>query len=487
MTPSAPSESPLYYDILSTVAQHADTETILSIMRCCRSLHREAIRALLAKPVSLDRSFGCRRDKTIDSFLRFMGAEDGTRWRLLRGLVFGGIRLEPETARAVAEGIRCAPNIESLEFEEFEDMLISHRILGDALATLHKVKHIKLSHAAKHTCQFLERVQWPLVTAELRWAEQMRGDWELHNIGSRMHPAALLRPAQHTLVELTVAFWDGDDYRSEFPSYPNVRSLDVEGLWTPITGEWVKTYPNLRRIAVFSSISDTRGADEDDVQTFGEVRNTNMEALEQQCWSHLDEVTVRGAAELYMMGLPCRVRKLDIGYVTWSMRFFPEAVRYLHPITLTLRTGGEQFGSLFKTHFEEAARDLQELEELHIEVRFERSASDVDAAQQLVDGVSVLQLLPKLRTFALTVDIERSSTSQFWVAPSPEPSLVDKSLLTFDRGAFCCAVFDAVSSLESIELKISGVWKLDQDEMLVRADPIEERFVRQEALSGDRL
>ena len=149
-----PRSSPqLHRDILRLIAEHADRKTACVMMRCCRALYQDAVATVLAEPVLLDDYYWVSRNRSgnrLVSFIRFMRAEDGRRWRLLRGLLFGDREFNPRMAQALAEGIRQATNITYLEFEQLESLLTKHGDIRDALTTLKNVKHLKLSNAAKH-------------------------------------------------------------------------------------------------------------------------------------------------------------------------------------------------------------------------------------------------------------------------------------------------------------------------------------------------
>ncbi|KAI0704732.1 hypothetical protein C8Q76DRAFT_861143 [Earliella scabrosa] len=465
-------------DILTIVAEHADRSTAAAIMRCCRALYRYAARMVLAEPVNFNyiwiERYHERNMNHMLSFLRFMGVEDGRRWSYLRGLVFGAtLPDDPHMVHALARGIRQAPNIESLELKHIDDFLEAYGEIRDALASLKNVKHLKLANAAKHTCTFLEGVRWPLVTADLNAADELEGDWKLPNIYKRLHQASLLRAARDTLVELSCDDWDVTTYRSRFPDYPHVRSLSM-AVWFPMTPEWVKTYPNITRLSVFSSATDAYCMSDTSNTEYDAVRQSNLAELERRCWPRLDEVRTGNVADLYVTGLTCRVRKVDLGCATWGLPLLPVALERVRPVVLELWTKGECFGTTFKTHFGQAAAALQDLEELRISIRFNRDHLKLDVAHTLAEGTSALRVLPKLRDFVLdvTCSFGRPCIRINSRSPSPEPlHVAETSLHGFDRRAFYRDLFWAIPTLESVELQLYRVRGMDQiDERVTRSE-----------------
>ena len=383
------------YDILGVVAEHADRQTAARMMICCRALYRYTAPVLLAEPVDLDLQWGpdevAPHADHILSFHRFMAVEDGRRWRFLRGLIIGPtLPGPPEVVSALAQGILQASNLEYLELTYIDDLLAGYGDIRDALARLPNVKHLKVAHAAKHACTFLENVRWPLVTVQLDNADEMEsGDWELPKIRQRLHPASLLRWARDTLVEVSCDLWNRNapEYCDHFPDYPGVTTLHQQWIRWPTTPEWVKTYPNLTHLLVHTVATEDSSCLDERLEY---VRRNNLQALEQRCWPHLEEVRASCLEDFYLLGLPCHVRKVDLGWamgwIGWGLSRLPEALEHIRPVAVELSTHGDTFEAAFKTYFEQSITALQDLEELQLRVDFERNhlSTGVDVARVLV-------------------------------------------------------------------------------------------------------
>ncbi|KAI0704736.1 hypothetical protein C8Q76DRAFT_181828 [Earliella scabrosa] len=472
-------------DILGVVAEHADRQTAARMMVCCSSLYRYIPRLLLAEPVDLDRwdDSEPHADHVL-SFYRFMSVEDGRRWRFLRGLVMGHtLPGPPEVVSALAHGILQASNLEHLELTDIDQLLERYSDIRDALASLKNVKHLKVAYAAKHACTFLESVRWPLVTVLLEYADEMEaGDWTLPDIRQRLHPASLLRWARDTLVEISCDYWHDVEYREHFPSYPNVKILHEEWAWSPTTPEWVRTYPNLTHLSFLHSLAteDRSIRNEDARAEFEAMRRSNLQALEQRCWPRLDEVQAGRVLGFYILGLPCHVRKVDLGRASrWDLPLLPEALGRIRPVAVELSIRGDTFAAEFKTYLEQSTNGLQDLEELQIEVQFDRThlSTGVDVAHVLAEGTSALRSLPKLRKFILNVDCEFVSIiAQYLTSrlPSPEPlRAAETELHDFDRRAFYRALFRATPTLETVEFALHGVRGMEQiDERVARLEVV---------------
>ncbi|KAI0750441.1 hypothetical protein C8Q74DRAFT_1374028 [Fomes fomentarius] len=390
----------LNHDVMRAVVEHAERNTVLSLMLCCGALHQDCVRVLLAEPVYL----GQESDRDW-SFLQFMSA-DRRRWQYLRGLIFESVesRFDALLVEGIIEGIRQAPNLEQLKFRNAEQLLNAYPGLGAALASLENVRHLKICGAANHTCLLLESVQWPLVTAELIWSsgDDDWDDWDEADLYARMHPTALLRGAQNTLIRLQCMSWGGIEYRPGYPIYPNLKSFSIYDMEDLRPDEWVKTYPNVSELSVF--IVSLQGLDgmvsSTEEAWFRDTRERNMHALVNQCWPRLEAACLSCVAELYILGLPCHIRSLKFIDTTWCLLWLPETMEYAQPVVLELSLHAGYLRT-FETFFQQAAHGLRDLEELSLTVQFDGESVGKGMPHLLLRRVNAIRLLPKLRTLTL--------------------------------------------------------------------------------------
>ncbi|KAI0738331.1 hypothetical protein C8Q80DRAFT_272058 [Daedaleopsis nitida] len=473
----------LNLDILRTVLEHAERGTQLTLMRTCHAFYQDGAKQVLSEPAWID----WRDEVGIASFLDFVRAEDGRRWPLLTGLIIGSGWIRSQLAEPLVEGIRQWSNIEYLELRHVDDFLSSHPDLVTALSTLRNVKHLKVTHAAKCCCELLERAEWQLVTAELSFATEGVGDWSMADILPRMHPAALLRSSRTSLVKLRCQFWEpaSDEWNPALPVYPNVRKLEMSGIWYPATRQWVESYPNLRNLHVFATPTDQSSIHDVEHSEFRGTHERNRVALVGRCWDNLDVVSASWA-ELYLLGLTCRVRHLRTSGPSWSFAYLAEALEYTRPACLDIDMHGRDMSSCFP-RLEDAAASLQDVEELQIKLRFHGDDSQRDIARDVVSAnrcryytcfdprmflqnlaMSVLRVFAKLRVFALHIDCNIMRIN-FFKDPAPLTP-AERSLQKLDRRALFQTVTETAPIIAAFEFEMQGV----QDMGWVR-----EKFERQ--------
>ncbi len=490
----------LNHDVLNAVVEYAETETLLSLMLCCRVFYQYGVRVLLARPACIDRYywFEHKKDRAVWSFLEFMSADGGRRWQSLRGLILGHERIYLHTAGRLAEGLKQAPNIEYLELRDADGLLRTYPDLRAALASLENVKHLSIRSAATHTFLFLESVRWPLVTAELDGSCNPRS-----NISANM----LLRCARNTLVRLHCNFWRVHEHEHEHGSgnlvYPNVKSLKVSNRHSMMHYEWVKAYPNVSQLSISNMTFKKAVTDNRDNAGFRAVRKMNLNALADQCWPFLEECHIDCVADLYALGLPCHIRAIKfVEPMAWcDLPLFPEIMEYARPVVLELSSKGSYLtGRLptLQTTFYQAAHGLRDLEQLRLTLSFACDSVDTDIPHSLVrvvvfagrrgnfaqaDDVQLqvidVGLFPNLRTLALRIDCEMSDEWDHMpriedhrprVEDRKPPSRSERSLITFDLRKFCRALFSLAPNLETVALNING--------MPQRMSPIDEQVQR---------
>ncbi|KAI0750485.1 hypothetical protein C8Q74DRAFT_1374063 [Fomes fomentarius] len=365
-------------DILSAVVEHAETETLLSLMLCCRALYQDSVRLQSRYVSTMSLAFSTR------SHLRGQRA-------------------------LLVEGIKQAPIIDYLELTNADLLLSTHPDLCAALASLENVKHLKISYAAEHTCLLLESAQWLLVTAGFERLE-CEDDFNV-----RMHPAAMLGGAVKSLT--LIAHWvDGCG-----------RTLD----------EWAKAYPNVSQL----TIHELMGGMEDQAACRVE-REGNLRAHARQCWPRLGDASFGCVSDLYTLGIPCHIRAIQFFRTTTSrdLRFFPETMEHARPVHSELCLSAKCLAT-FQTALQQAANGLRDLEQLHLAIDFYNESID-DSPRSLLQGVNAISLLPKLLTLTLEIRcyyLENLPPRDSSPSSASELSLITFDLQKFCRALFSLA------------------------------------------------
>ncbi|PIL25848.1 hypothetical protein GSI_11601 [Ganoderma sinense ZZ0214-1] len=392
----------LPHDVLLNVASFADRKSILALLTTTRSLHSDGGKYVVQDPVTLD------GNQDIVSFIYFMRPYKHKRWRHLRFLHLRDAPISPGVAKALAKAIPRASHLSYLEFEDAEKTLGAHPDLPLAFAALRAVKDIVIDHGYHHTCRMLEAMKWPLESAELK-----HSDHEFdRDCRHRIHPAALLKNSQATLKTLECSLWsDFDDVLDTYPVYPHLESLHVE-IWCPSVAHWAVSYPNLKRLHV-NTLDDLfmKEANEDQLDRYAAIRSHNLEehmAQEQQ-WVELDEFDGHTALDLYLLGLPCRVRAVSFALCPSSLRFFAPAMETARPTALTVFITSELFSQPVPTYLEDPG--LVDVKALGIDVQVWAggTAGDVDVTHVDRFLEHVLRLLQQAsaQRFSLCLEVER--------------------------------------------------------------------------------
>ncbi len=280
------------HDVLSTVLEHAEANTLLSLMLCCRALYQDGVRVLLAKPARIDTFYrGHQEEDPRRLVFPEIHADGGRRWQSLRGLIdiLGGWKLFFRAAGQLAEGIKQAPNIEYLEL-----------IYADGLFEAYPGKKVRRPRFARKRQASQARTRWNIhMSVSRERAVAPRHCYTRHLLGSpppdrnniTKHtqyigedPTALLRGAQNTLVRLHCKFWGPLEYRSGNPIHPNVKSLNMTSMY-PMTHEWVKAYPNVSQLSI-SNNDYPIGRGEARVRA---THESNIHSLADQCWPSLEQ------------------------------------------------------------------------------------------------------------------------------------------------------------------------------------------------------
>ena len=368
----------LPHDVLLIIASFADRHSVLSLLATSRNLHSDCAKYLLRDTVFLD------GNQDVVSFIYFMRPKGRKRWRHLRALHFGSEPLSPRIAEELARVIPRASHLETLEFDNAERTLGAHPNLAPAFGAVKTVKYVAIDYGYQHACRMLEAMHWPLETAVLHNADYV-GGWHDKDKLVRMHPAELLKNSRATLKTLECDCWrECTDVLDTYPVYPQLESLHVEGVWCPRTAQWAMSYPNLKRLSVHTIESHFTESGEEELAELAVNRLLNVQECSEQAqrWDELEHFS-GGVTDLYLLGLPCRIRNARIAMSVRSLEFFPTAMRAARPTHLTLIIDDELFRLLDRKYLQDPA--LSDLQSLEYVVRIAAGARRSSAGEAQAD------------------------------------------------------------------------------------------------------
>ncbi|OJT02588.1 hypothetical protein TRAPUB_6852 [Trametes pubescens] len=419
-----------------------------------------------------------------------MRPDKGKRWRYLHGLHLTKESLiRPAIAKSLASGIQNAANLEVLEFAHVEAIISSHPDLGPAFASLPRVKHITVSKVSVLTCTMPETMQWPLETAALLRTDFYHTDWPDEDRYERMNPIQLLKNACHTLRSLNLDSWGDYADRSPIPVYPQMKSLTVIGNDCPFTAPWATAYPNLVRLQVSTIEQAFLDLAEDSLELYLEKREENLQAhLARDTWDELE--TFKGAPlDLYLVGVPCRIRRLELDIVEEELRFLSIVAADALPTALDLNFAskaleGGKNAWLFD-HLRDPALSSVRALTLRLRTSLPSKADFPNFWDRLADA------LPSLVLDSLTVKIKIDSMKDLhWFTfsspsgsdsesarkaqqaridkPMPPPCETELYISTLAADALAHRFLQASHSLESVEVDAEFWWGSDYEDMHVR-------------------
>lgn len=115
-----------------------------------------------------------------------------------------------------------------------------------------------------------------------------------------------------------------------------MKSLTVIGNNCPSTAPWATAYPNLGYLEVSTIEQALLDLSEDSLELYLETREENRRAhLKRGTWKELE--TFKGAPlDLYLVGVPCRIRRLELDIMKDELRFLPIVVADALPAELVL-------------------------------------------------------------------------------------------------------------------------------------------------------
>ncbi|RPD71421.1 hypothetical protein L226DRAFT_175117 [Lentinus tigrinus ALCF2SS1-7] len=457
-------------DILRLVAFAASRKTCASLMRTCRFLYHEAAISALQQEVYLS----C--DAQIDKFLRFVEAEDRTRFRYVRSLRLHLHLLSPEQVNGIIDSMKWMTHLTSLELSDGEHALRTYPEMGVVLRQLPTLRHLGSCSVGKLFIALLSDLDCDLTSISLDWStvvgksflhrEVAREDWV------KYHPVPFLSKWTHCLEELQCTGWYTPEFKDDprFDAvYPRMRRLFIVRDDFPDPLPYIQAYPNLTHLSVQSS----------HVQAQVDLRQRRDENLKRQVrfsgsgsWQDLEEY--RGNLDdLYLLGLTCRIERIVLYAQLNDCRpqLLSDVLLYAKP--LHLRVTGD--GALLVCP-RNAIRSLSlpvilgepgatRLESLVLKISLRRELDEnLDMDSGLGALATALASLP-LRRLRLLVDASKINPTPKGTVGQPAPPLPDppfpysnaeRSLQAFDLDGCMQTLAETLPSLTDVLVRIHG-------------------------------
>lgn len=326
----------LNLDILDTVVAWSDRSTLLALMLSCRYLNSEASKRLLQHPDLEDYiQIDGKGDQGVMSFVSFMHGTGGDRYCYLRAVTLGGVEISHTVAEKLVDVLRRAKNLKFFSFRDADSSLSLHRDTVPVLNSLRSIEVLKICLAGEHTHRLLENANWPLLSVELHGPYISARELGKRDNTNPMDPFVLLRAARSTLIQLTCINWIeyGEPFRT-LPVYvfPRLVKLDIVQFRSPSAAPWVEPFPNVREFTTqtFKWYSLRRGDYAPPDLTWEHDRNATKNArLRDRFWPALDVYNGRTLTDLYLLALPCPIRRVSLATMPnrWT-RIFEDAMRH---------------------------------------------------------------------------------------------------------------------------------------------------------------
>ncbi|RPD71392.1 hypothetical protein L226DRAFT_573878 [Lentinus tigrinus ALCF2SS1-7] len=446
----------LNWDVLREIARCADRATCTSLILTCRFFYHEAAKTILFEPVLL------HNEDHVSKFLRFVQADDNSRYTYVRDVSFDFYELPPQLLDSLVRSMAHMTRLERMYLGMGERFLNIFPVLADAIARLTSLRRLAINYAGDLTCAFLNSLQSGLVSVTLTWIWRFEHEIDPHLLNNQ-HPAFLLARCASTLEELIYKNWLTS---SEVPvfnhSYPKLRTLEMYcDDEFPLVVSYIRAFPNLRRLRVetLHSESDSEVVQASVTERLTRHRERNISSqLDPHgpgTWKHLEEFC-GFLVDLYVLGLASRISSVtfldDLGGAH-HLDFLSAVLSYAQPLhleihgrsrllarpTLNLTTILRQSG---------AAR----LESLDIAIRLLEKDGTLDIISHLHALASSLSQLPSLRRLRLIV------TSAMYPRTLTLPPLapVEVMLESFDVDAFVRALGEATPSLRDAIVEVVG-------------------------------
>lgn len=376
----------LNYDILLEIAAASSWSDSAGLLNACRYLHSEGPKALLRKTIDLS-----AQDQLLH-FLAFLrGSLDDVRFKSVRSicLVFPGLKEVASSELSSVLPRLC--NLSSLyvaNSEYLRDDLLS------ALGALTSLRTLSLRGAGQHTVKMLQSSQSKLVSIYISFPPKndedaffdryitQQDDWPQY------HPVILLAHSRSTLRELECDRWHTHPEVTPDPGivYPEMRRLTMGSASYPLTVSFIRAYPNLTYLSIYTGESDDRPCSARERQRYDTHRNKNLlaQAPPGCSWQELKE-TSGALVDLYLLGLTCLIERMELNLSHPDYRYMVEPVlSYSQPRHLVLRGWPGQLEFPANVFAVLQGQGGTRLESFSLDARLEETDREVDVAAIMV-------------------------------------------------------------------------------------------------------
>ncbi|KAH9915774.1 uncharacterized protein BXZ73DRAFT_81248 [Epithele typhae] len=319
----------LNWDILINIINVIDNprEIVRSFMSLNRYFYHEGAKVALQRPIRLDEL------DVLRLFLRFVKAEKWTRCRYIRHLYFAfgdPDEYDDKHVRLLAKFIARCTKLETLQLAGGGgDLFFDHTELWDACTTLSSLRNLHIyAYFGMGVYKLLQKLECTLSNVYLRIED--REDFDLDNDDSALdcsHPITLFANHRDTLESLICEHWYGLEHTpTAFYVYPKLLRLAIDYAIIRDVTSLVRAYPNLQYLRSstaqcgYSVVSDEEKR---------QIRGENLDSQTGRggvSWPCLQAFS-GGIDELYILGLPGRIRRIEFQTVSIGCVLEGDALR----------------------------------------------------------------------------------------------------------------------------------------------------------------
>ena len=379
-------------DVLRQITLVASRKTCARLMRTCRFLYHEAAISALQNEVYL----AC--DAQVDKFLRFMDAEDQTRFRYVHTLRLHLHHLSFKQGQMVVSSMARMTCLTSLDLSDGEHALRTYPGMDVVLAQITTLRHLGSCTVGWRFIALLDHLTCNLTSISLDWGAVIDQSFLHREVApdqwANYHPVPFLSKWTHCLEELHCSNWYTPDFEDnpQFTAvYPKMRKLVIIRDDFPDPLPYIRAYPNLTHFRVQSNHIYGLTAP----LSYQDLLRRRCKNLERRArwndsssWRYLEECS--GYLEdLYIFGLPCRIDRIVLhnALTDYLPELLLEVLLYAKP--LHLKVDGD--GAFLHGH----SRNLDlpsilgelgasRLESLHLNIKLRREDGTVDLGPGLV-------------------------------------------------------------------------------------------------------